>query len=242
MQVPWSEAERIHWIIGQKQIARRGSDDSFRTIRVDLPLPQVDGAELQAPIQEQDQQQRGVKKPKFRWSGDEETSLIACKRARMGWKEISDRLPGRTPDSCETYYRNQCESGPAWPQERKNELSKLYKNHKPSMWAKIGEELKVPWYIAEDMHWSLGAVMRVDQAGVTLSYQAVEEFLPPRAYNAEVHQHRDQEHDLVQQSSGHSLLFLSQTEPAPISHEGQTGISDAVTLPSFADFVAGVEL
>ncbi|KAG6042499.1 hypothetical protein E4U39_005876 [Claviceps sp. Clav50 group G5] len=242
MTVSWSEAERIHWVIGKKQIARRGSDDSFRTTRVDLPLPQVDAAELQASIQEQDQQQQRVKKQRFRWSGDEETCLIEYKRAGMGWKEISDLLPGRTPESCDTYYRSQCESGPAWPQERKNELSKLYKNHKPSMWAKIGEELKVPWYVAEDMHWSLGAVMRVDQAGVTFSYQVVDGLLPPEAQNAEVHQHRDQEHDLVQQSSRHSLLFLSQPGPAPISHEGQTRISDAVTLPSFADFVAGVEL
>ncbi|KAG6255200.1 hypothetical protein E4U23_004649 [Claviceps purpurea] len=242
MAVSWSEAERIHWIMGKRQMARRGSDDSFRTTCVDLPLPQVDGAELQAPKQEQDQQQQGVKKPRIRWSGDEETSLLAYKRAGMGWKEISDRLPGRTTESCNTYYHHQCESGPVWPQERKNELCKLYKNHKTSMWAKIGEELKVPWHVAEDIHWILGAVMRAERAGVPLSSHAVDGSLPPQAHNAEVHQHRDQEHDLAQQSSRHPHSSLSQTEPAPITHEGQPGTSNAVTLPSFAHFAAGVEL
>ncbi|KAG6053315.1 hypothetical protein E4U32_007696, partial [Claviceps aff. humidiphila group G2b] len=71
---------------------------------------------------------------------------------------------------------------------------------------------------------------------------AVDGFLPPQAHYAEGHQHRDQEDDLTQQSPRHLRPSLSQTEPAPIMHEGRPGGSNAVTLPSFADLTAGVEL
>lgn len=122
------------------------------------------------------------------------------------------------------------------------DITHTFDSHKLSMWAKIGEELKVPWHVAEDMHWILGPVMRAERAGVPLSSQAVDGFLPPQAHHAEGHQHRDQEDDLTQKSPRHPRPSLSQTETASMTHEGQPGGSNAVTLPSFADLTAGVEL
>ncbi|KAG6135287.1 hypothetical protein E4U28_005469 [Claviceps purpurea] len=174
MAVPWSEAERIHWIIGKTQMAKRGSDDSFSTTRVDIPPFQLVNAEVQARRQQQDQQRQqrqrqGVKQPKLGWSGEEETVLFACTRDKMSWKSISALLPGRTTSSCQEHYQIQCKSGPAWPQERKNKLCKLYESLKSSMWANIGDELNVPWKVAEGMHWRLGAAGMAERASVPLS-------------------------------------------------------------------------
>ncbi|KAG6082938.1 hypothetical protein E4U33_005219 [Claviceps sp. LM78 group G4] len=225
---------------------------------------------MQARRQQQDQQLqqrqgRGVRQPRLVWSGDEETVLFACKRAKMSWKYISALLPGRTVSSCRDYYDRQRKLGleSEWPQERKNQLCKLYESLKPSMWAKIGEELKVGWKVAEDMHWNIGAKEMEERADIPLSFQATVEFAPSQARNVEAHQHRDQEHDLVQQSSchphhhphhhnhhphphphhhhhPHPSLSVSETELSPMTHEGQSGSS--VTLPSFAEITAGIEM
>ncbi|KAG5921143.1 hypothetical protein E4U61_007076 [Claviceps capensis] len=224
MAVPWSEAERIHWIIGKTQMAKRGSDDSFPTTRVDIPPFQLVNAEVQARRQQQDQQrqqrqQQGVKQPKIGWSGEEEIVLFACTRDKMSWKSISALLPGRTISSCQEHYQIQRRSGTAWPQERKNKLCNLYESLKSSMWANIGEELNVPWEVAEGMHWRLGAAGMAKRARVPLSFQAAVRFAPPRTRNAEVHQHRDQEHDVVQQASHRPHSSLSQTDTAPMTHE-----------------------
>ncbi|KAG6079644.1 hypothetical protein E4U16_000883 [Claviceps sp. LM84 group G4] len=241
MAVPWREAERIHWIIGKIQMAKRGSDDSFRTTRFNLTPSQVDDAKVQAQRQQRDQQQgqqRQVTKPE--WSGDEETLLFAYKRCGMkDWEDISRLLPGRTADGCSNYHARQSKTGPAWPQERKNELCKLYESLKSSMWAKIGEELKMEWEHAEYMHWRLGAAGMAERAGVPLSTQADFRLAPLEddIDNAEVDQHRDREHG---ESSRHHHPPLSQTEPALMAHEARLGSS--VTLPSFAHFAAGVDL
>ncbi|KAG6242746.1 hypothetical protein E4U25_003053 [Claviceps purpurea] len=134
-------------------MAKRGSDDSFSTTRVDIPPFQLVNAE-------------------------EETVLFACTRDKMSWKRISALLPGRTISSCREHHQIQCKSGPAWPQERKNKLCKLYESLKSSMWANIGEELNVSWEVAEGMHWRLGAKGMAERAGVPLSFQAVG-FAPP---------------------------------------------------------------
>ncbi|KAG6056829.1 hypothetical protein E4U17_001917 [Claviceps sp. LM77 group G4] len=225
MAVPWSEAERIHWIIGKTQMAKRGSDDSFRTTRAHLPSPQVDEAELQVQRRQQ-QQHKGMGSE---WSGDEETVLFAYKDACKSWETISDHLPGRTPYGCR----------PVWSQERKNELCKLYESLKRSIWSKIGEQLTVRWEAAEDMHWRLGAVEMARRASVPLSAQAAFRLAPLEddIDNAEVRQHRDQGHD---QLSRHYHPPLSQTEPALMAHESRLGSS--ATLPSFAHFAAAVDL
>ncbi|KAG6169021.1 hypothetical protein E4U23_007845 [Claviceps purpurea] len=120
MPVSWSEAEKIHWILGSAQMEKRGNDDSFPTTRVNRPSLQYH--------QQQDEQQQAVNDPRLEWSGDEEAFLFAYHRA-----------------------------GPAWPQERKNELCKLYVRLKSSMWANIGQMLTMPWEAVEQMHWHLGA-------------------------------------------------------------------------------------
>ncbi|KAG6057355.1 hypothetical protein E4U32_005232 [Claviceps aff. humidiphila group G2b] len=234
MAIPWDEAERIHWIIGRKQMEKRGSDDSFRTTRVHFPSPQVDEAEAQAQ-KEQQQQHKGAG---LEWSGSEETVLFAYRDAKKSWKTISEHLPWRTIIGCHDYYYRQTLTGPAWPQERKNELCKLYESLKRSIWTKIGDQLTVRWEVAEDMHWYLGAAGMAQRAGFPLSTQ-VNFRLAPLEHdidNTEVHQHRDHEHD---QLSRHDHPLLSQTEPALMAHETRLGSS--VTLPSFADFAAGVE-
>ncbi|KAG6186657.1 hypothetical protein E4U36_000502 [Claviceps purpurea] len=110
------------------------------------------------------------------------------------------------------------------------------------MWAKIGEELKVRWEVAEDMHWRLGAVEMAQRAGVPLSTQATSRLAPLEhdIDNAEVHQHRDQEDDELSRHYHPIHPPLSETEPALMAHEALPGTS--VTLPCFADFAAGVEL
>ncbi|KAG6024198.1 hypothetical protein E4U40_003437 [Claviceps sp. LM458 group G5] len=216
-------------------MAQRGSDDSFRTTRAHLPSPQVDEAEVQA--QRQQQQQNKEMGPE--WSGDEETVLFAYKDAKKSWETISDHLPGRTANGCRKYHERQSKTGPAWSQERKNELCKLYESLKRSIWSKIGERLTVRWEVAEDMHWRLGAAEMAKRASVPLSAQAAFRLAPLKddIDNAEVHQHRDREHD---QLSRHYHPPLSQTEPALMAHKARFGSS--VTLPSFAHFVAGAEL
>ncbi|KAG5955695.1 hypothetical protein E4U56_007064 [Claviceps arundinis] len=185
MAVPSSEAEAIHWIIGKKQMTKRGSDDSFRTTRVHLPSPQVDEAEAQAQKQQQ-QQHKGVG---TEWSGNEETVLFAYRDAKKSWKTVSDHLPWRTVGACRCHYSTQNLTGPAWPQERKNELCKLYQSLKSSMWAKIGDQLTVWWEVAEDMHWILGAEEMAERAGVPLSAQSDFRLTPLEDVidNAEVH-------------------------------------------------------
>ncbi|KAG5914187.1 hypothetical protein E4U61_006020 [Claviceps capensis] len=220
MAISWSEAEKMRWFIGQAQMRKRGSDDSFTTTRIILTPRQVFEAEVQARKQQQDQQQQqqqeqGVKQPRLGWSGDEETILFVCKRANMSWLSISALLPGRTTSSCRDRY-TQCKLEPAWPPERKNKFCKLYESLKSSMWAKIGEELKVGWEVVEDLHWHLGEKGMAETAGVPLTSPAAVGFAPP-------HQHTDQEHDLVQQSRHshpHAHLYLSQTELSPMRHEG----------------------
>ncbi|KAG6057356.1 hypothetical protein E4U32_005233 [Claviceps aff. humidiphila group G2b] len=235
LAVPWSEAERIHWIIGKAQIAKRGSDDSFRTNRVNISPFQLVDALVQA--RRQQQQQQGFKKSKLEWSGEEETFLFACQRSGMGWETISRLLPGRTAKSCHKYHQIQSQTGPTWNQERKNKLCKMYESLKPSMWAKIGEELTVPWEIAEYMHWHLGANFLAKRAGVPLRFQAAFRLAPLQHDNAEMNQHWDQYHD---QLSRHHHPALSQTGPGFTAREGRPETS--VTLPSFADFIVGVEL
>ncbi|KAG5918884.1 hypothetical protein E4U61_001396 [Claviceps capensis] len=164
----------------------------------------------------------------------------------MSWNHISALLPRRTVFGCQEYYSRPCKLGPAWPQERKNKLCKLYESLESSMWAKIGEELNVPWEVVEDMHWRLGAAEMAERARVPLSTQADFRFAPLEhdIDDAELHQHRDQEHNLVQQSSRHSDLHshpsLSQSELSPMTHEGQPGSS--VTVPSLAEITTGVEM
>ncbi|KAG5971208.1 hypothetical protein E4U56_007048 [Claviceps arundinis] len=244
MAIPWIEIERIHWIIGKNQMAKRGSDDSFSTTLVNLTPRQVHDAEVQAKKQKQDQQQQRATRPGLEWSGHEETLLFAYRRSGLSWEDISTLLLGRTAASCQGHHFQQgATTGPEWPQERKNELCKLYERLKPSMWATIGEELGVSWERAESMHWRLGPNVLEKRAGVPLRFEAASRLAPLQddIDNAEdqpeVYQHRNEEHD---QSSRPPQHPQSQTELAPMAHVGQAGRS--VTLPSCAEFIADIDL
>ncbi|KAG6169018.1 hypothetical protein E4U11_004868 [Claviceps purpurea] len=173
--VLWWQAEKIHWIIGKAQMEKRGSDDTFPTIRVDLPPPEVG-------------QQREFNNPGSGWSGHEETALFSYTRSGMEWKHISRLLPGRSASSCRSYYDRQVATGPAWPQERKNAICKEYQRLKSSMWANIGEDMMVPWQAAEHMHWRLGPENIAERTGAALTYQAI------LAFGLSPEQHWDQEH------------------------------------------------
>ncbi|KAG6242755.1 hypothetical protein E4U25_003062 [Claviceps purpurea] len=241
MAVAWSEAERIHWMIGKTQMAERGSYDFFPTTRFNLlPLHEDDAAtEVQASRQKQGQQQQEAAIPGSAWSEDEETLLFAQRRSKISWDEIAKLLPGRTAASCQSHHSQQSTTGPAWHEERTNELCQLYVSLKSRMWAKIGEELKVRWEVAEDMHWRLRGKIMAIRYGVPLISQAAL-MLAPRQDDiddGEVYQHRNQEHE---PSSRHSQHPQSQIGPAPMAHVGQHGRS--VTLPSFLEFTAGVDL
>ncbi|CCE30588.1 related to DRPLA protein [Claviceps purpurea 20.1] len=205
MAVAWSEAERIHWMIGKTQMAERGSYDFFPTTRFNLLPPHEDdtATEVRARRQKQGQQQQEAAIPGSAWSEDEETLLFAQRRSKISWDEIAKFLPGRTAASCQSHHSQQSTTGPAWHEERTNKLCQLYVSLKSSMWAKIGEELKAALMLAP----------RQDDID-----------------DGEVYQHRNQEHQHPQ----------SQIGPAPMAHVGQHGRS--VTLPSFLEFTAGVDL
>ncbi|KAG6144959.1 hypothetical protein E4U38_001389 [Claviceps purpurea] len=250
MSMVWSEVESMHWHLGKAQLRRRGTDDSFRMTRVNLPPPSVDDAQVavQAPREQQDQrqqqQQQGARRPALEWSGDEEISLFAYRGDGMSWQDIAKLLPGRTTDGCRRHYTAQTSTGPAWPQERKNELCKRYERLKRNMWAKIGDVLKIPWQSVESIHWRLGAEgmaqraeFMEERAGAALSSQAAFGLAPPEEDNAEVHQPSDEERD---QSSHYPQYPQYQTEPAPMAHEGWPGSS--VTVPGILEFDEGVKL
>ncbi|KAG5971212.1 hypothetical protein E4U56_007052 [Claviceps arundinis] len=242
MSIPWIEVERIHWIIGRTQMAKRGIDDSFRTTRVNLTPRQVYEAEVQAERQKQDEQQQRATRPDSEWSGDEETLLFAYRRSGLSWEVISRLLPGRTVASCHTHHSEQSATGPVWSQERKNELCKLYESLKLSMWTTIGDELGVPWGHAEFEHWRLGPNLLARIAGVPLTFQAASGLAPLQddndIDNTDVpNQHHNEEHD---QSSRPPQHPQSQNEPVPMAHVGQPGRS--VTLPSCAELIADVDL
>ncbi|KAG6253341.1 hypothetical protein E4U23_007842 [Claviceps purpurea] len=80
MPVLWWQAEKIHWIIGKAQMEKRGSDDTFPTIRVDLPPPEVG-------------QQREFNNTGSGWSGHEETALFSCIRLKSSmWANIGEDM------------------------------------------------------------------------------------------------------------------------------------------------------
>ncbi|KAG6052901.1 hypothetical protein E4U32_007968 [Claviceps aff. humidiphila group G2b] len=229
MTATWGEVESMHWQLGKAEMEKRGLDDSFRT----TPVSRVN---LRVPPQATRQQ--GGNNRRSEWTGDEEAFLFACKEdgGGMSWKEIGDLMPGHDASACRSYYLAQTASGPEWPQERKNQLCKLYESHKQRMWAPIGDAVRIPsqypcpWKVAERLHWRLG------EKGMTERVSAFG-LAPSDEDNDEVHPHSDEEPD---QSSHHLQDPQHQTELAPMAHVGQPGPS--MTLPSCAELKAGVDL
>ncbi|TRX97537.1 hypothetical protein FHL15_001815 [Xylaria flabelliformis] len=116
-------------------------------------------------------------KKQSKWSAEEDALIIDLRGSGMKWEDISKRLPGRSAISCRLHYQNYLERRSEWDEERKNKLARLYERFKPEMWAKVAEEMAIPWRAAEAMHWQLGEQDMARRAGVTpfsLSAQTLE--------------------------------------------------------------------
>ncbi|KFY81551.1 hypothetical protein V500_11304 [Pseudogymnoascus sp. VKM F-4518 (FW-2643)] len=105
-------------------------------------------------------------KKQSKWSPEEDALIIDLRGGGMKWEDISKRLPGRSAISCRLHYQNYLERRSEWDEERKNKLARLYERFKPEMWAKVAEEMGVPWRAAEAMHWQLGEADMARRAGV----------------------------------------------------------------------------
>ncbi|KAL7923070.1 hypothetical protein ACQKWADRAFT_326351 [Trichoderma austrokoningii] len=105
-------------------------------------------------------------KKQSKWSSEEDAVIIELRGRGMKWEDVSKRLPGRSAISCRLHYQNYLERRSEWDEERKNKLARLYERFKSDMWAKVAEELAVPWRAAEAMHWQLGEADMARRAGV----------------------------------------------------------------------------
>ncbi|KAL3427573.1 MYB DNA-binding domain-containing protein [Phlyctema vagabunda] len=105
-------------------------------------------------------------KKQSKWSQEEDALIIELRGSGMKWEDISKRLPGRSAISCRLHYQNYLERRSEWDEERKNKLARLYERFKSEMWAKVAEEMAVPWRAAEAMHWQLGEADMARRAGV----------------------------------------------------------------------------
>ncbi|KAG5914614.1 hypothetical protein E4U61_005529 [Claviceps capensis] len=165
LAIPWREAEALHWQIKSRKAnpMERVGDKSLSAICADLPPSQVHDAESQANEQQQCQSQQDI--TENQWSREELSSLMTCLKSNMTWEETSKCLPGRTADGCRIYCENLREKASKCSSAPQSELHRLYQRFKPEMWAKIGQELKLPWEEAEEMHWRLGAEGLAKRAG-----------------------------------------------------------------------------
>ncbi|ORY64080.1 uncharacterized protein BCR38DRAFT_457871 [Pseudomassariella vexata] len=106
-------------------------------------------------------------KKQSKWSPEEDSLIIDLRGSGMKWEDISKRLPGRSAISCRLHYQNYLERRSEWDEERKNKLARLYERFKPEMWAKVAEEMQIPWRAAEAMHWQLGEQDMARRTGTT---------------------------------------------------------------------------
>ncbi|KLU89703.1 MYB DNA-binding domain-containing protein [Magnaporthiopsis poae ATCC 64411] len=105
-------------------------------------------------------------KKQSKWSPEEDAIIIELRGSGMKWEDISKRLPGRSSISCRLHYQNYLERRSEWDEERKNKLARLYERLKPEMWAKVAEEMQIPWRAVEAMHWQIGEQDMARRAGV----------------------------------------------------------------------------
>ncbi|TWU78712.1 hypothetical protein ED733_006237 [Metarhizium rileyi] len=126
-------------------------------------------------------------KKQSKWSPEEDALIIELRGSGMKWEDVSKRLPGRSAISCRLHYQNYLERRSEWDEERKNKLARLYERFKSEMWAKVAEELAVPWRAAEAMHWQLGEADMARRAGVVpfslaaVNIEGGHRAAPPRA-------------------------------------------------------------
>ncbi|KAH8655680.1 hypothetical protein BX600DRAFT_440176 [Xylariales sp. PMI_506] len=98
----------------------------------------------------------------------EDAIIIDLRGSGMKWEDISERLPGSTPLAVDFIIKTILKEEPSGMRNAKPSspgfMSGIFKSE---MWAKITEELAVPWRAAEAMHWQLGEQDMARRAGVT---------------------------------------------------------------------------
>ncbi|KAG6236877.1 hypothetical protein E4U25_003257 [Claviceps purpurea] len=97
------------------------------------------------------------------WTEEEEETLFKLRNEGKKWQEVAAHFPGKTENACSLCY-HKCIRG-ASTDEIKNQVASLYEINKEIMWAKIAEEMKVPWTEAELNHWRLGSTFMAKRAG-----------------------------------------------------------------------------
>lgn len=102
-----------------------------------------------------------------KWTLQEDELIIQLRGSGMKWENISKRFPGRSAIACRLHYQNFLERKPAWDEEKKNKLARLYERFKQQMWEPVAKELGMPWRAAEAMHWQLGSEGMASRAGTT---------------------------------------------------------------------------
>ncbi|KAG6056465.1 hypothetical protein E4U32_005712 [Claviceps aff. humidiphila group G2b] len=158
--------------------------------------------------------------PTYLWTSKDDDLLLQLKWSdeNLTWKEIADRFPRRTQDSCSTRYARILAD--MWDEKGKKRLATLYDSHKEKMWQKIAEEMNVPWIEAEQNHWRLGKEEMDNRAGVPdfretwqRDFVASENdndsnLAPPPVDDANVSAHEDQ----GRTRSGEYLLWSGEEE------------------------------
>ncbi|KKZ59190.1 hypothetical protein EMCG_05437 [[Emmonsia] crescens] len=130
-----------------------------------LPVPQIPISRPAKRLQPAPPLEIPAKK-QSKWSADEDSLIIELRGSGLKWEDISKKLPGRSALSCRLHYQNYLERRSEWDEDRKNKLARLYERFKSDMWAKIADEMNVPWRAAEAMHWQLGEHEMARRAGV----------------------------------------------------------------------------
>ncbi|KXJ96933.1 hypothetical protein Micbo1qcDRAFT_181722 [Microdochium bolleyi] len=169
-------------------------------------------------------------KKQSKWSAEEDALIIDLRGGGMKWEDISKRLPGRSAISCRLHYQNYLERRSEWDEERKNKLARLYERFKQEMWAKVAEEMAIPWRAAEAMHWQLGEADMAKRAGVTpfcltavnVEGQAGAARVPPSRGHHQSHSHSH--------SYSHTF-FPREMMGQPINHGGRGPMPPTSSLP-----------
>ncbi|ODA81701.1 hypothetical protein RJ55_00203 [Drechmeria coniospora] len=173
-------------------------------------------------------------KKQSKWSPEEDALIIELRGSGMKWEDVSKRLPGRSAISCRLHYQNYLERRSEWDEERKNKLARLYERFKSEMWAKVAEELAVPWRAAEAMHWQLGEADMARRAGVvpfSLASVNVESGQRSAASRPSHFQHQESVARHLTPPSPRSIYGRSQQSSLPMMPAGQMARAEARPPP-----------
>ncbi|KAG6124473.1 hypothetical protein E4U38_008464 [Claviceps purpurea] len=99
------------------------------------------------------------------WTEEEEETLFKLKKEGKNWQEVAAHFPGKTERACMKFYYKYRYVQDEFTDEIKGQVASLYESNKERMWAKIAEEMKVPWTEAELNHWRLGSKFMAKRAG-----------------------------------------------------------------------------